>query len=150
VSPEDIPAGWVKAAEDAYSMNGAGLIRNILAAVVPLIQAAERERLANRAGMISEVKNELDDAFQFTSKDGSRWSHVARDWVESLLAVHAASAGAAEREACARLAERIGATYFGWMPGADRSVTTTATVVVGPGFAMPPALPFADLLREGE
>jgi hypothetical protein len=44
-----IPEEWVKAAERGYSMHGAGLLRNILAAVEPHIRAAERERIAKLA-----------------------------------------------------------------------------------------------------
>jgi hypothetical protein len=73
-------------------------------AAEPYIAAAERARLANRSQMVDEVKHELDDAFQFTEPDGSRYSHVSRAWVEVLLAISAASAGAAEQERCARLA----------------------------------------------
>jgi len=39
-----LPQEWVKAAESWYSMHGSGLVRNILAGVVPLIQAAEKVR----------------------------------------------------------------------------------------------------------
>jgi hypothetical protein len=46
---EDIPDEWVKAAQGGYSMHGAGLIRNVLAATAPLIAAAERERCAQLA-----------------------------------------------------------------------------------------------------
>jgi hypothetical protein len=44
-----IPGEWVDAAEAHYSMHGAGLIRNILAGVEPLIRADERERNAKLA-----------------------------------------------------------------------------------------------------
>lgn len=44
-----IPGEWVKAAEARYSMHGAGLIRNILAGVEPLIRAAERDRIIRLA-----------------------------------------------------------------------------------------------------
>lgn len=48
ITPETVPEEWVKAALAHYSMHGAGLIRNILAGVYPLIAAqgaaAERER----------------------------------------------------------------------------------------------------------
>jgi hypothetical protein len=57
-----------------------------------------------------------------------------------------AEGSAAERERCAMLAERAGATYFAPLPGSG--VTASTTVVVGPGLPAPPVLPFADLLRE--
>ena len=65
---------------------------------VAVAVAAERERLANRTAMSAEVKDELDDGFQWANPDGSRWNHISRAWVESLLATHAASATAAEHE----------------------------------------------------
>jgi hypothetical protein len=40
-----LPEEWVKAAEGWYLMHGSGLTRNLLAGAVPLIQAAERERI---------------------------------------------------------------------------------------------------------
>ena len=40
-----VPDEWVKAAESCYSMHGAGLIRNIISGVAPLIAAAERARV---------------------------------------------------------------------------------------------------------
>lgn len=49
LTAEEIPDEWVKAAEGGYSMHGAGLLCNILAAVAPLIAAAERERIAQLA-----------------------------------------------------------------------------------------------------
>jgi hypothetical protein len=45
VRPEDVPASWIQAAEDNYSMHGQGLLRNILAGVAPLIRADERARI---------------------------------------------------------------------------------------------------------
>jgi hypothetical protein len=44
-----VPEEWVKAAESHYSMHGAGLIRNIITGVAPLIAAAENERCASLA-----------------------------------------------------------------------------------------------------
>ena len=41
-----LPDEWVRAAESWYSMHGSGLVRNILAGAVPLIRAAEQERIA--------------------------------------------------------------------------------------------------------
>jgi hypothetical protein len=48
ITPEQVPEEWVRVAHAHYSMHGAGLIRNILAGVAPLIAAAERERVAER------------------------------------------------------------------------------------------------------
>jgi hypothetical protein len=48
LTPEEIPAGWVKAGERGYRMDG-NLIRNILAAAAPLIAGAERERIRQLA-----------------------------------------------------------------------------------------------------
>lgn len=67
-----------------------------LEAAVPAIREAERQRLANRAAMLDEVRAELDDAFQFTQPGGSRHGYVTRAWVEALLATQAASAAEAE------------------------------------------------------
>lgn len=132
-----LPEEWVKAAEGWYSMHGSGLVRNLLAGAVPLIQAAERERLADRQQVIDEVKAELDDAFQFTDRDGSRHGYVTRAWVESLLAHHAASAVAAERERLAQLADQKRAGYEDLGTGE-------------PGLAQYGSyVPFADLIREG-
>lgn len=50
MTPDEIPDEWVRAAESHYSMHGAGLIRNILAGVAPLIVAAERARLYAELG----------------------------------------------------------------------------------------------------
>jgi hypothetical protein len=57
--PEDVPAEWVKAAEDHYSMHGAGLIRNILAGVAPLIH--EHALLAFAAELDAKVRREERD-----------------------------------------------------------------------------------------
>lgn len=135
-----LPDEWVRAAEGWYSMHGSGLVRNLLAGAVPLIQAAERERVADRQQVIDEVKAELDDAFQFTDRDGSRHGYVTRAWVESLLAHHAASAAAAERERVARLAEEHGATYSDCPCDPARGIGDPSH---GP-------VPFADLIREGK
>jgi hypothetical protein len=40
-----VPAEWVQVAEANYSMHGHGLLRNILAGVAPVIEAAERRRV---------------------------------------------------------------------------------------------------------
>lgn len=45
IAPEDVPDAWVEVAKRHYSMHGAGLIRNIIVGVAPLIAAAERARL---------------------------------------------------------------------------------------------------------
>jgi hypothetical protein len=74
-------------------------------------RAPARERLADRSQMVGEVKGELDDAFQFTERDGSRHSYVTRAWVESLLSLHAASAAAAERARCVQVARDVKAAY---------------------------------------
>jgi hypothetical protein len=100
--------------------------------------AAERERLAHREAMIGEVKNELDDAFQFTGEGGYRHGYVTREWVEALLATHAASAAAAERGACIHLATEHDATYLVPCYGDDHER----------GLHTHHRRPFADLLGE--
>ena len=75
----------------------------MLQAAAPALAAAERERLADRAKMLAEVRNELDDAFQFAEASGQRHGYVTREWVQALLATHAASAAAAEMERFALL-----------------------------------------------
>lgn len=48
-----LPVEWVKAAESWYSMHGSGLVRNILAGAVPLIEAPLREHIdADHAVMV--------------------------------------------------------------------------------------------------
>lgn len=88
------------------------LARAIIAAVEPHLAAAERGRLADRQQMVDEVRAELDDAFQFTERDGSRHGYVTREWVQVLIATQAASAGAAEREQFRTLVTR-------WREAAD-------------------------------
>jgi len=79
--PEELPAGWVAAAEAAYSMNGAGLVRNMIAAVVPLIRADERERIrlavfgCTRCGAVHEPRRTGRFAATYASpEDGHPWS----------------------------------------------------------------------------
>ena len=50
-----LPEEWVKAAESWYSMHGSGLVRNLLAGAVPLIQAAERERAEAAEGKLTAI-----------------------------------------------------------------------------------------------
>jgi hypothetical protein len=126
----------VTAARKACPFVNQDAVLRILTAAAPLIAAAERSRLANRSQMIDEVKNELDDAFQFTNLDGSRHGYVTREWVQALLAIHAASAGAAQQEADAQLANQHQAMAWD-KPGHGWTSAQPGVVRV----------PFADLLR---
>jgi hypothetical protein len=108
---EAIDAGVRAAVANWPVVTTRGFVTAILAEAGPLIAAAERKRLADRQQVIGEVKNELDDAFQFTDRDGSRHSYVTRDWVQSLLAHHAASAAATECERIITVARKLDATY---------------------------------------
>lgn len=59
IIPETVPAEWVQAARAHYSMHGAGLTRNIIAAVAPHITAAataaERDRIIGLASQLRAV-----------------------------------------------------------------------------------------------
>jgi hypothetical protein len=107
--------GFVAAAEErtagmAEALNNAASIIEDRDRQLAAARAEERARLANRAEMIDEVRHELDDAFQFANADGSRHGYVTREWVQALLATHAASAGAAECERIITLASAMRAT----------------------------------------
>jgi hypothetical protein len=65
------------------------------------------------AQVTGDVKGKLDDAFQFTERGGSRHSYVSREWVETLLAHHAAAAVTAERERCIEVVLREAGIYEG-------------------------------------
>ena len=58
-----LPEEWVKAAVGWYSMHGSGLVRNILAGAVPLIQAAERERIITELQDQADREQQASDAF---------------------------------------------------------------------------------------
>jgi hypothetical protein len=66
IAPENVPAEWVEAANRHYSMHGAGLIRNIIAGVAPLIEAAERQRIYDQLG---------NDHFVIFTPDGWTTEH---------------------------------------------------------------------------
>jgi hypothetical protein len=74
VQPEDVPASWVQAADDNYSMHGHGLIRNILSGVAPLIAAAERVRILA-----------LLDAWTCPCGETGCSAHDARDRLAALI-----------------------------------------------------------------
>ena len=107
------------------------------------VAEAERGRLSHREAVLASVKAELDDAFQFSGKDGVRHAYVTREWVQVLLAEYAASAAAAERESIIRLAADHAATASkcaaGTVPQPSRPCACRSAS---------PAFPFADLLRE--
>lgn len=82
-----IPDEWVKEAVGWYSMHGHGLLRNIIAAVEPLIRASERERLA--AVIPPEHLRSLaawfdaDDEFKVTMFPET-WPHRGREVQDDL------------------------------------------------------------------
>ena len=57
ITPENVPQEWVEAANAHYSMHGAGLIRNIIAGVAPLIRADAEKALRD---IIAARDRELD------------------------------------------------------------------------------------------
>ena len=94
IAPENVPAEWVEAASQHYSMHGAGLIRNIIAGVAPLIAAdaiksATQEQYGDAIRTASQV---FWDAAKPTLMD-----EIGAE-VEGQIAVRETIIRAAERE----------------------------------------------------
>jgi hypothetical protein len=58
---EDVPPEWIELASRGYSMHGAGLVANLLAAVIPAIEAATEQRVRAQvaAATLAKVQAEL-------------------------------------------------------------------------------------------
>ena len=87
----DVPGEWLKVAMRAW-VDGGGDLRQVLAAVAPLIAKAERERCAKMAeAHQAEVQRNIDDnisevrAVQIVPSD-NRPLIKARDWLKHTAA----------------------------------------------------------------
>lgn len=71
MKPEDVPQEWVKKAADAWYASGDETFRDLLAAVIPLIQAAAYEEAARIAATDADylTPGEIADLLR---KEGAR------------------------------------------------------------------------------